>query len=161
MALTGRKQKFADAVLAGFSNREAAIRAGYSEASASQAGSRNVKDPDVIAYIAKKRAVPSAPPAKAPKAAAGKPTMKSKAPPPADEPTSLASSDPLVFLVQVMTGEIDANITQVKAATAMLPFKHRRLGEQSKKELADAEAAEVAGSGKYATRTGPRGSMKH
>lgn len=45
MALTGKKRAFADAVLAGRSNKDAAIVAGYSPATASAAGSRLVKDP--------------------------------------------------------------------------------------------------------------------
>jgi phage terminase small subunit len=51
MAFTGKKRAFADAVLAGFSNKEAAIRAAFSKKTASVAGSRNVKDPDVKAYL--------------------------------------------------------------------------------------------------------------
>jgi phage terminase small subunit len=144
MALTGKKQKFADAVLAGFSNREAAIRAGYSEASASAAGSRVVKDPDVVAYLEKKRAFMAGVNGKATK----RPDEKSEAPP----PTITDESDPLEFLRKVMSGNIDANITQVKAATAMLPFTHKRLGEVSKKEPVPSSAA---ASGRFKTRTGP------
>jgi phage terminase small subunit len=153
MALTGKKQKFADAVFAGFSNKEAAIRAGYSEASAGPAGSRLVKDADIVAYLEKKQLAP--PPTRG---KAGKPTSsKPEAPPPevSDE------TDPLEFLRGVMSGRIDANITQVKAATSMLPFTHKRLGETSKKAQAEEDAAEVAGAGKYKTRTGPRGSTRH
>lgn len=51
MALTGRKLKFAAAVIAGFSNKDAAIKAGYSPATASPAGSRLVKDKDVVSYL--------------------------------------------------------------------------------------------------------------
>ncbi|WP_269764983.1 terminase small subunit [Burkholderia ubonensis] len=43
MALTARKRKFADALMAGRSNKAAAIAAGYSAATASQAGSRLVR----------------------------------------------------------------------------------------------------------------------
>ena len=50
MTLTAKKRAFADAVLAGRSNKDAAIVAGYSPATASAAGSRLVKDP-VVAEI--------------------------------------------------------------------------------------------------------------
>jgi len=155
MALTGKKQKFADAVFAGFSNKEAAIRAGYSEASAGPAGSRLVKDEDVVAYLGKKRAAatPPAAPGKSGKPAATKP----ESPPPQVN----GETDPLEFLRGVMSGRIDANITQVKAATSMLPFTHKRLGESSKKQEAEEEAAAEANSGRYATRKGPRGATKH
>ena len=58
MALTGKKKAFADAVLAGKSNKDAAVAAGYSEKTASAAGSRLVKDPDVKAYLDKHRQAP-------------------------------------------------------------------------------------------------------
>lgn len=54
MALTAKKRAFAAAVLAGKSNnKDAAIAAGYSTATASAAGSRLVKDKDIAAYLAK------------------------------------------------------------------------------------------------------------
>ena len=52
MAFNSKKRLFADAVLAGKSNKDAAIAAGYSAATASAAGSRLVKDKDVVAYLA-------------------------------------------------------------------------------------------------------------
>lgn len=155
MALTGKKQKFADAVFAGFSNKESAIRAGYSEASAGPAGSRLVKDADIVAYLEKKRAaanVATGTPTKAREQAGSK-----AAPPP---PNVSDETDPLEFLRGVMSGRIDANITQVKAATAMLPYSHKRLGETSKKEEKE-QAATDAATGRYAPRTGPRGAVKH
>lgn len=56
MALTAKKKAFADAVLAGKSHKAAAVAAGYSEKTASPAGSRLAKDPDVVAYLGKKKA---------------------------------------------------------------------------------------------------------
>lgn len=51
MALTPKKRKFVEALLNGALQKDAAIFAGYSESSASQAGSRLAKDPDVIAHL--------------------------------------------------------------------------------------------------------------
>lgn len=56
MALTAKKKAFADAVLAGKSHKAAAVAAGYSAKTASPAGSRLAKDPDVAAYLGKKKA---------------------------------------------------------------------------------------------------------
>ena len=56
MALTGKKRLFAEALLAGKSNKLAALAAGYSAASASAAGSRLAKDKDVLAHLARKAA---------------------------------------------------------------------------------------------------------
>lgn len=76
MALTGKKRVFADAVLAGRSNKDAAIEAGYGAATASAAGSRLVKEPPVAAYIASRRVDSS----EAPKA-----STKFPAPPTGDD----------------------------------------------------------------------------
>ncbi len=51
MALTAKKKAFAQSKHDGADNKQAAIFAGYSPESASQAGSRLAKDPDVIAHI--------------------------------------------------------------------------------------------------------------
>src|SRR5690606_12974202 len=48
MALTPKKRRFIDAIRGGASNRDAAIAAGCPEKSASAAGSRLAKDPDVV-----------------------------------------------------------------------------------------------------------------
>lgn len=61
----------------------------------------------------------------------------------AKEP-AFGAKDPLVFLEQVWTGQLDATVAQVRAATAALPFKHQRLGEGGKKEQKLAEAGKVA-----------------
>ncbi|GGY38274.1 terminase small subunit [Pseudoduganella albidiflava] len=98
MALTGKKRAFADAVLAGLSNKDAAIAAGYSAATASAAGSRLVKDADVAGYLAERKK-------EVRKRAAGKPAA-----PPPKEPAraafDLASlvhfSDPKAFLKAAM-----------------------------------------------------------
>ncbi len=55
MALTEKKRRFADAILSGASNKKAAIDAGYSEKTAPQAGSKLAKDPDVSAYLERRR----------------------------------------------------------------------------------------------------------
>lgn len=136
MALTGKKRAFADAVLAGFSNKEAAIRAGYSEASAGPAGSRLVKDKDVAAYLAaNKKDVP----------VAGKATP----PPPVPVPTfdisaALLHTDPKAFLTAAMNdGALDPKL-RIDAAKALMPFTHNKLGEGGKKDQKNEEAKKVA-----------------
>ena len=144
MALTGKKRAFADAVLAGFSNKEAAIRAGYSAATAAQAGSRNVKDPDVKAYLAERRvtspaaaANQSGPPApSAPPGSPEKPTFDIK--------TALMHADPKAFLLAAMNdGALEAKL-RIDAAKALMPFTHNKLGEGGKKDQKNEEAKKVA-----------------
>jgi phage terminase small subunit len=123
MALTGKKRAFADAVLAGFSNKEAAIRAGFSEKTASAAGSRNVKDPDVKAYLDQRRQPTSLAGTKAP-----------ATPIPVDDAIEIPpTADPVEFLTKVMNEPAVDLRLRIDVAKAMLPFKHQKLGEGGKK----------------------------
>lgn len=141
MALTGKKRAFADAVLAGFSNKEAAIRAGFSEKTASAAGSRNVKDPDVKAYLDQRRQVEPISGAK-PAPAPGPDDAALEIPP---------TADPVEFLTQVMNEPAADLRLRIDAAKAMLPFKHKKLGEGGKKDEKD-EKAKKAGAGRFGLR---------
>lgn len=138
MALTGKRRVFADAVLAGSSNKEAAIAAGYSAASASPAGSRLVKDPAVVEYLAARR-----------KAASDAPVDADAPMTPAfDINAALMHSDPMQFLTVAMNDPaLDAKM-RIDAAKALMPFKHHKLGEGGKKDEA-ADRAKKAGQGRF------------
>lgn len=141
MALTGKKRAFADAVLAGFSNKEAAIRAGFSEKTASAAGSRNVKDPDVKAYLDAHR-----------KSADGGAKSAPQKFAPLDDAIEIPpTADPVEFLTKVMNEPAADLRLRIDAAKAMLPFKHKKLGEGGKKDEKDA-AAKKAGAGRFGLR---------
>ena len=145
MALTGKKRAFADAVLAGFSNKEAAIRAGFSEKTASAAGSRNVKDPDVKAYLDQRRQTTSIAGTKVP-ATSG----------PVDDAIEIPpTADPVEFLTQVMNEPAADLRLRIDAAKAMLPFKHQKLGEGGKKDQKQV-AARKAGAGKFGSSEPPK-----
>jgi phage terminase small subunit len=145
MALTGKKRAFADAVLAGFSNKEAAIRAGFSEKTASAAGSRNVKDPDVKAYLDQRRQPTSIAGTKAP-----------ATPGPVDDAIEIPpTADPVEFLTQVMNEPAADLRLRIDAAKAMLPFKHQKLGEGGKKDQKQV-AARKAGAGKFGSSEPPK-----
>ncbi|MCV2611839.1 terminase small subunit, partial [Enterobacter hormaechei] len=53
--LTAQKRKYALALMSGMSQKDAAIKAGYSEKSARSKGSQLAKDPEVIAFIERKK----------------------------------------------------------------------------------------------------------
>lgn len=134
MALTGKKRTFADAVLAGKSNRDAAIIAGYSEKTASAAGSRLVKEPAIAAFIAAARLV----------AEKGDPAPASAPGPAFDLAQAMQHSDPMAFLQAAMNEpSLDPKL-RIDAAKAMLPFTHKRLGEGGKKDEKQAAAAKVS-----------------
>jgi phage terminase small subunit len=143
MALTGKKKAFADAVLAGSSNKAAAIAAGYSPATASPAGSRLVKDKEVAAYLAKARSAP----AKADHAA-GDVKQPAGADQAFDLTKALQHQDPKSFLLAAMNDiELDQR-QRIDAAKALMPFMHQKLGEGGKKEDA-ANKAKQAGAGRF------------
>ncbi|WP_144149366.1 terminase small subunit [Paraburkholderia sp. BCC1884] len=140
MALTAKKRLFADAVLAGKANKDAAIAAGYSAATASAAGSRLVKDPDVALYLAANRIQRESKPAPAAKPAAD------RSPPPDFDPYAMTSfSDPKAFLIAAMNDGRTEPKLRVDAAKALLPFVHAKVGETGKKD-AKGEAAKKAAS---------------
>jgi phage terminase small subunit len=134
MALTGKKRAFADAVLAGFSNKEAAIRAGFSEKTASAAGSRNVKDPDVKAYLDQRRGTGAT-------GGANVPTP----PPQADDVVDIPSTtDPMEFLTNLMNEPAADIRIRADVAKALMPFKHQKLGEGGTKDQKNEDAKKVA-----------------
>jgi phage terminase small subunit len=134
MALTGKKRAFADAVLAGFSNKEAAIRAGFSEKTASAAGSRNVKDPDVKAYLDQRRGTGATGGADLP-----------PPPPQADDLVDIPSTtDPMEFLTNLMNEPAADIRIRADVAKALMPFKHQKLGEGGKKDQKNEDAKKVA-----------------
>jgi phage terminase small subunit len=139
MALTAKKRLFADAVLAGKANKDAAIAAGYSAATASAAGSRLVKDKDVVLYMAAHKIQQESKPAPA-----GKSTGGSRAPADFDIDAMTSFTDPKAFLIAAMNDCRTEPKLRVDAAKALMPFVHQKLGDSGKKEQREADAKKVA-----------------
>lgn len=133
MAMTEKKRKFAQAKREGKSNKEAALFAGYEESSASQAGSRLAKDPEVIAEIERKELV-----------AAAKEQAKAEGKEVHLPDLGKLYSDPKDFLMAVMNDLESDMKTRSEAAKALMPFMHQKLGEGGKKEGQKAAAEKVA-----------------
>lgn len=148
MALTDKKRRFADALLSGASNREAAIQAGYSEKTASQAGSKLAKDPDVLAHIERKRAIAEA---REEAKAEGKSFNLSD--------LSRRFTDPKDFLEAVMNDAGEEMRLRFDAAKTLMPYHHGKIAEQGKKE-AKAEAAKKAAKGRFAAGRPPLRAVK-
>ena len=130
MALTLKKRAFVDAVLAGKSNREAAVLAGYSAKTASAAGARLAKAPDVLEVLnvrvkemAKAEAFPAKP---------LDPTDFDLRP---DAP--IVWTDPMSFLRAVMNHKHSDLKYRIDAAKAMLPYEYAKPGELGKKTEAE------------------------
>nr|WP_288355820.1 terminase small subunit [uncultured Pseudomonas sp.] len=180
MALTPKKRAFIDAVRGGASNKDAAIAAGCSPKTASAAGSRMAKDPDVMLELHKLNALfPNGGGVKADvkagvKAERSKRVPKTSAEPAQqpednaegeqgeeDEPAgfdlarALTHSDPKDFLLAVMNDGGTEPKLRVDAAKALMPFIHQRRGEGGKKEQAKEKAGQIAG-GKFGPRQPPQ-----
>lgn len=167
MALTPKMRKFAEAIVdvEGISNKDAAISAGYSPETASQAGSRLSKDPEILAYIEKlkqKKKLTSS------EQEPIEGNFIEVIPVESDEPKSERVSgqfvgrddiaiggldDPLEYLKKVWTNEEEDPDLRLKAAQAAMPYVHGKVGVKGKKESQKDEARNIAGgSGKFATR---------
>ena len=151
MALSEKMKKFALAVVDGLSNKEAAISAGYAEKTASQAGSKLRKDPEIIVYIEKLKADKEGR-----SLTSEKPEVKSTSTYENDNPLDdgdYAKDDPLQFLIDVMN-KSDDMFLRFNAAKAALPYVHGKVAEKGKKESRADEAKDIAQSGgKFATRS--------
>ncbi|WP_325984949.1 terminase small subunit [Pseudomonas protegens] len=156
MALTPKKRRFIDAIRGGASNRNAAIAAGCPERTASSAGSRLAKDPDVVNELRKLNAIhPVKGDVKQP------PPEETQEGPDNDvEPTgfdlraALLHRDPKDYLLAVMNDAESEPKLRVDAAKALMPFLHPRKGEGGKKEERQ-KAAEQAAS-KFSRQAPPR-----
>jgi phage terminase small subunit len=143
MALTGKKRAFADAKLAGLSNKDAAIAAGYSPKTASAAGSRLVKDPAVEKYLADQAAAIRARAQDKP-AAAAPPSASPPERPAFDLEALTHYSDPKAFLKAVMNEPMVDMKQRVEAAKTLMPFEHQKKGEGGKKDAKDEAAKQAA-----------------
>ena len=169
MALTAKKKAFAQAKYDGADNKQSAIFAGYSPESASQAGSRLAKDPDVIAYIEKLKADKKLT-SKDEKLTSSKPKPSGSAQVVKvekiessheqahgqfvgrDEIAYGAKDDPLEYLKSVWTDESEDPKLRLDAAKAAMPYIHGKVAEKGKKETkADEAKAAAKGGGKFGT----------
>ncbi len=153
MALTEKMEKFALDIVDGKTNKEAAISAGYAEKTASAAGARLAKDPEIIVYIemlkAKKegRSLTSDRPNVKPE---NKPENSGEDENPIEE-FQFEGDDPLDFLIKVMNFNGNKLPLRMQAAIAALPYKHGKVAEKGKKETKAETAREGSKSGKFAT----------
>lgn len=142
MALTEKKKAFALEKRNGKDNKEAAILAGCPEKTASAAGARLAKDPDVIAYLERlEEATPEQ-------------VVKHEVRPLTTFTSIQAANtldDPLEFLKSVYTDQVEDMALRVRAAQAALPYIHGKVAEKGKKETKADEAKQATNSGKFAT----------
>lgn len=134
MALTDKKRRFADALMSGATQKDAAIQAGYSAKTAAQAGSRLAKDVDVLAHIERRGVVAEA-----------KEQAKAEGKPLNIDSLSKLYSDPMDFLRAVMNDGGEDVKLRVDAARVLMPYVHSKPGEKGKKQERQEAAEKVAG----------------
>lgn len=169
MALTPKKRAFVEAKGRGLSNKDAAIAAGYSAATASAAGSRLVKDPDVV----KAMGVPLPAPAehgftepdgrKTADAPDGWAFGKESPPPPPQPPPSEPNQfeDPLEYLKHVVNDTGAEPKERLDAAKAWLRLVHAPKAPVGKKEGRNEAAAAAMGADSQAPNPfAPRRGLK-
>lgn len=157
--LTAQKRKYALALMSGMSQKDAAVKAGYSEKSARSKGSQLAKDPEVIAFIERKKRekieideVPAC------RRDVNTPAENVYTPAVNNEPGAGGRQgyyeDPIEYLKAVMNGVEPDDMGRRDAAKAMLPYMHQKKGEGGKKD-AKAEAAKKAAN-KFAVQQPPK-----
>ena len=148
--LTAQKRKFALALISGMSKKDAAIKAGYSANSARSKGSQLAKDPEVIAFMSRKKnekvEVDDVPThgKKVNTPAINTPLNPDPEPVPEIVRAAGEYDDPLEFLKSVMNDRDEDIDTRKDAAKAMLPYLHSKKGEGGKKDAKQAAAKAVA-----------------
>jgi len=161
--LTAQKRKFAVALMSGRSQKDAAIRAGYSEKSARSKGSQLAKDPEVIAFIErKKKEVIETDDEPGYRRNVYTPAVNSpdknneSATPPVAQSVAGSFDDPLKFLMAVMNDAGEEIDVRKDAAKAMLPYIHPKKGETGKKEARNAAAKAASGASKFGAMAPPK-----
>ena len=137
MALTEQQRKYAEARMTGASIKDSALAAGCPAKTASQAGSRLEKHPNVLAHLARLKHLESeATPA------AGRDAL-----PPDVQLGEEFFEDPKDLLRHAMNDRRLDPKTRIQAAVALLPFEHQKRGEAGKKEQQVTAAETVATGG--------------
>ncbi len=150
MALSEKMKKFAQAVVDGLSNKEAAISAGYAEKTASQQGSKLKKDPEIIVHIEKLKADKEGRSLTSEKPKV-KPIETSSCEDEDPIEDQYSTDDPLDFLINVMKNGGNEMMLRVNAARAALPYVHGKVAEKGKKETKADEAKKATQGGKFGT----------
>ena len=150
MALTERKQKYAEARIRGLEPYEAAISAGCPEKSAKRQARRLEKDPDVLAAMGRQISVNDS--AKEERSPADLPDIP-------DAWIPDGSEDSKDFLIGIMSDPQASPKMRFEAARALLPYQHAKVGESGKKGSKN-QAAKEAGKGKFAAGRPPLKAVK-
>jgi len=139
--ITERKRLFAEAIVNGLMQREAAVFAGYAEKNADTQASRLMADPEVKTLINELRT----------KKNAAKPVSQQVAAIHATSVVFGTDDDPIEYLKTVWKDENEDMKMRMDAAKAALPYFHGKVAEKGKKETKADEAKKATQGGKFGT----------
>lgn len=145
MSLTNQQRLYAEARFAGCNKKDAALAAGCPEKTASQAGSRLEKHPNVVEHLARLKANESDT-----VQGAGRDVL-----PPGVDVKAPFYDDPMDLLKAEMNNPLLDTKTRIQAASALLPYVHQKQGESGKKEKAD-DAARGVANGRFRSAPPPQ-----
>ncbi|HIE0432005.1 TPA: terminase small subunit [Serratia marcescens] len=152
--LTAQKRKFALALMSGSNQTASAIKAGYSEKSARSKGSQLANDPEVIAFIERKKnekvEVDEYPASRRDVNTSAVNTNQD------NSQRAVHYDDPIEYLKAVMNGLEPDDIGRRDAAKAMLPYMHPKKGESGKKDARNAAAKVAATVSKFGAMAPPK-----
>lgn len=141
-SLTEQQRRYAESRFAGLGKKDAAVAAGCPEKTASQAGSRLERHPNVLAHLSRLKSAESD----------ANPAAGRDAPPEGGQVEFI--EDPMVFLRTVMNDRLADGKMRLQAAIALLPYSHPKLGEGGKKEQQALAAGDVV-QGRFAPAPPP------
>lgn len=149
MALTKKQRRFVDAKVVGASNKQAAEAAGYAAASASAAGSRLAKHPEVVAALQMLKEGDDV------NRGLDQQIVGSEGVASGEFIGSLPqTNDPLVWLLALMNEPQAKIFDRRSAAQKAVDYFHGKKAEAGKKDAKDAAAKEVS-RGKFAAGAPP------
>jgi hypothetical protein len=134
MVLSPKQNRFIDEYLKHGKGTQAATAAGYSAASANIEAIRLLKNKRVTVEIARRKALPPAPP---------------------DTVRDYSTMLPMDYLLAIVRDEREEPARRDRAAKQLLPYMHQKAGAKGKKD-AQQDAGENAATGKYAVPSAPR-----
>lgn len=155
MALTNKQRQFVDAKARGASNKEAAEAAGYAASTASAAGARLAKHPEIVAALEMLKQARNVNAALASGSATEADLLPSGESAGADgEYLSCIpfTEDPLEWLLALMNEPRAKVFDRRSAAQKAVDYFHGKKGEQGKKEQKQNAAEKAAGSGRFGLR---------
>lgn len=145
MVLIGKKEAYAQAIVAGLSKTEACVQAGYSKKTAAQQANRLSKESQVIARIKELTS--------GVKNAKEEVNLEINV-------NEMNEADPKKYLIEIMQDPDAETKLRLDAAKTLMPYLYGKIGEVGKKETKRENAQAKVRAGGLSARIAERGQLK-